>query len=237
MVSLSLPGNHDGVFYDMIVPQKFTDIFFPQRGKKMLFVHTPKCGGSSTGRVFGRHLSDCPSRNWPEAAGHKLYVEYRDIFRARGESIHDYYLFSVVRNPFAWHVSWYTYIRSDPTGRKSGHRLEADLFASMSFAEYVDWLEDPQAPRSRQGYMQRQVKDWVCDEDGNIRMDRILRQENLVEDVAKMVADTGIRVKRPVSRRNVSNLEDFRRFYGTREVDRIATRHAADCALFGYSFE
>lgn len=221
----------------MYVPQRFTDVFFRQRGKKMIFVHTPKCGGSSIGKVFGKRRRDCPSINWPEAAGHKLYVEYRDIFKARGEDIHDYYLFAVVRNPFAWHVSWYTYIRSDPSGRKSGHRLEAELFAKMSFADYVDWLEDSDALRSPQGYMQRQVKDWVCDENGKIRMDRILRQEHLAQDFSAMVAETGIRVSRPLGRRNVSNREDFRKFYGTNEVDRIAARHADDCSLFGYAFE
>lgn len=221
----------------MIVPQRLTDLLSRNAGLKMIFVHTPKCGGTYVNRAFGRRFRRCPTLTWPEAAGHLLYTQYRDIFRARGQDIHDYYLFSVVRNPFDWHVSWFNYIRKDEGGRRSGHRIEAELFARMNFADYVQWLEDPDAPRGPQGYIQRQVHEWLIDETGNIRVDRVLRQENLRDDFAAMIAETGILVRPGNRRRNVSNDKDFRSFYTPREVDIIARRHATDCALFGYGFE
>lgn len=221
----------------MIVPQRLADLFSASAGRKMIFIHTPKCGGTFINRAFGKRFRQCPTLTWPEAAGHKLYTEYRDIFRARGQDIHDHYLFSVVRNPFDWHVSWFNYIRHDQGGRKSGHRIEADLFARMSFADYVDWLEDPDAPSSPQGYIRRNIHEWMTDESGTLRMDRILRHEHLRDDFAAMIAETGILVRPGLRRRNVSNHKDFRSFYTGREVDIIARRHARDCAMFGYRFE
>ena len=221
----------------MIVPQHLKDLLSPRAGRKMIFVHTPKCGGTYVNKAFGRRFHQCPTLTWPEAAGHKLYTEYRDIFRARGEDIHDHYLFSVIRNPFDWHVSWFNYIRQDEGGRKSGHRIEAELFKRMSFADYVNWLEDPSAPSSPQGYIRRNIHDWLSDETGTIRVDRVLRHEHLRDDFAAMIAETGILVRPGSRRRNVSNRSDFRSFYGAREVDIIAARHARDCMLFGYTFE
>lgn len=221
----------------MNVPQHLTDFLSSRAGRKMIFVHTPKCGGTYIRKAFGRRFRQCPTLIWPEAAGHKLYREYRDIFNARGQDIHDYYLFSVVRNPFDWHVSWFNYIRSDEGGRKSGHQIEANLFQRMTFADYVEWLIDPSAPSSPQGYIRRNIHDWVTDETGTIRMDRILRQEHLRNDFTKMIGETGIYVRPGNLRRNVSNRSGFRSFYTPRTVDLIAARHAVDCELFGYSFE
>lgn len=221
----------------MFVPQRWPDLLSRNAGRRMVFIHTPKCGGTFINRAFGRRFRRCPTLTWPEAAGHKLYTEYRDIFRARGEDIHDYYLFSVVRNPFDWHVSWYNYIRKDAGGRRSGHAVEAELFSRMSFADYVNWLDDPDAPHSPQGYVRRQIHEWVTDEAGVIRVDWVLRQESLRADFAAMIAETGIMVRPGLRRRNVSNEKDFRSYYTAREVDIIARRHAKDCTLFGYGFE
>lgn len=203
----------------------------------MVFIHTPKCGGSYINHAFGRRFRQCPTLTWPDAAGHKVYTEYRDIFRAHGQDLHDNYLFSVVRNPFAWHVSWFTYLRRDPQGKKSGHRIEAELFPKMTFADYVDWLEDPASPRSPQGYIQRRLSDWITDETGTIRVNRVLRHETLRDDLAAMIAETGILIRPGTRKRNVSNRSDFRSFYTSREVDIIARRHRFDCDRFGYSFE
>lgn len=221
----------------MYVPRNLREAIQPARGMKMVFIHTPKCGGSFLAGTFGRRFRKCPTLTWPEAAGHLTLAEYRSVFAGRGESLTDYYTFSVVRNPWAWHVSWFTYIRADRGGRKSGHRIEAELFAGMSFADYVDWLEDPDAPRSRQGYIVRQMSDWFVDEGGAVAVDRVLRQEHLREDLGRMIRELGLFLRPPLFDRNVSSREDYRRFYTDREVERIGARHGRDIALFGYGFE
>lgn len=174
---------------------------------------------------------------WPEARGHKTYAEYRDIFSSRGQDIHENFLFSIVRNPFSWHVSWYRYIQGDPGGLHSGHKIESKLFKKMKFSDYVEWLQDPDAPRSPQGYIQRQIHEWLTDERGVIRVDCVLRQERLELDFQDLIRRTGILVSVGGDRENVSNFGEWRNYYTSQEVDVIARKHADDLRIFNYSFE
>ena len=51
-----------------------------------------------------------------------------------------------MRNPWAWHASWYSYIRGDRDGKRSGHRIEHELFQKMNFRDYILSLDDPDVP-------------------------------------------------------------------------------------------
>lgn len=223
----------------MYAPRTMLENFSPfHKGLPMLFVHTPKCGGSFVSKAFGRHGQKCISLQSPSLAGHLLWTQYRDRISALGMNIADYKTFSVVRNPFAWHVSWFTYIRGPKGGKRSGYQLEHDLFQTMSFSDYVDWLDDPSAQRTNTFDMGKQISDWVLDEAGNIAVDHILKQETLVADLSDLIRENNLRLDVPKKRVNVSNSKkDFRAYYTSTEVDKIAARHQKDLTLFGYSFD
>lgn len=221
----------------MRLPRNNWEKLFPNLGAPFIFIHTPKCGGTFIGHAFKRRRRRCPTLNWPEAKGHRTYIEYRDIFRARGQNIHDHHIFTVVRNPWAWHVSWFNYLRSDPGGKRSGHVLEAELFQSKTFSDYIDWIEDPDACRGPQGYITRQIHEWVTDEQGKIQADTILRQETLSHDLPLFLESHGLKLSPTRERKNVSTFEDFRRFYNDVDAERIAKRHRDDIDLFGYTFD
>lgn len=214
---------------------------FPFLGRPALFVHTPKCGGSYVAAAIGRRrFARAPEQRHPRLRGHLTWIEYRDRLAEMGQDVRDRLTISLVRNPWDWHLSWFNYIRADTGGRRSGHVLEHTLFQRFSFHDYIDWLEDPDAPRGPQGYIVRQLSDWFVDESGRIAVDHVLRQEHLADDLRRLARAEGLCLKLPRRRRNASRTagaRDWRPFYSDHDAERIARRHARDIALFGYSFD
>ncbi len=223
----------------MRVPRNRVEAAIKFAGLKMLFIHTPKCGGSFINRAFGKRHKACPSMTWKEARGHKTFLEYREIFKGRGENIYDYVLFTVVRNPWDWHLSWYNYVSKDVGAKKSGMLIEHEQIKNLTFSEYLRWLDDPEVIRSQDDYARKQVSDWIVDETGTLVSRHILRQETLEGDLNDLSEEFGLAINVPSGQRiNASrNDVDYRRFYSSEEVEIIASRHQRDIELFGYKFE
>jgi len=225
----------------MRIPTRHMERPFPFLGRPALFVHTPKCGGSYVAAAIGRRrFARAPEQRHPRLRGHLTWIEYRDRLAEMGQDVRDRLTISLVRNPWDWHLSWFSYIRADTGGRRSGHVLEHTLFQRFSFHDYIDWLEDPDAPRGPQGYIVRQLSDWFVDESGRIAVDHVLRQEHLADDLRRLARAEGLCLKLPRRRRNASRTagaRDWRPFYSDHDAERIARRHARDIALFGYSFD
>ena len=221
----------------MYVPRGHLEKLYLRAGLPMVFVHTPKCAGSFVASAFGRRFRRCVTLTKPELSGHLTWQQYKVAFMKIGLSIKDYVTFSTMRNPWAWHVSWYNYIKNDSGGRKSGHYIEHEQFKSMSFENYIETLADPDLPRSPQGYTTRQVSDWFIDDDGKIAVDYVLRAERISHDFEMMRMKENLRVALPTKKVNVSNKVDFREFYSDRTEAIVRLRHSRDIEMFGYDFK
>ena len=207
------------------------------RCQQLIFLHVPKCGGTFVQDVFAPYSSRCPTLTWKEARGHQTYREYRQVFRGRHEDIHDYFIMTVVRNPWAWHVSWFNYVRAADGGKKSGLKVEHKQFRKMSFRDYLNWLDDDHAKFTPPGMIKMQQTDWLCDAEGRIRVDAILRQETLFEDVSRLIEQLGIAIEPKQRSLNVSTRGDYRSYYTSDGIEQIARRHHRDIDLFGYEFD
>lgn len=219
----------------MLVPRKSA---LRIAGKqKLVYIHIPKCGGSFVQSTFGKYAKRCPTIVWPEAQGHLTYQEYEPLFRARADRIDDYLLMTVIRNPWAWHVSWFNYVRKDAGGKKSGLKIEHEQLKDMNFQQYLEWLDNKDAPRSPQGYFDKQLSDWICDDSGTLKADIILRQESLYADIVDLVTKLNLAVT-PIHRGvNVSTRDDYRSYYSDDGIEQIAKRHHRDISLFQYDFD
>jgi len=195
----------------MYVPRTFLEEITPWRsGLPMLFIHTPKCGGSFVGKSFHRHQKKCISLCEPNLSGHLLWKQYRDRLGSLG---------------------------GPRGGEKSGYHLEHEMFQRMTFSNYVDWLDDPDAHRTETFDMGKQISDWVLDEDGNIAVDHILKQESLVTDLSDMARAYGIRIRLPNHPVNVSSSNKrYQDYYTAEDTDKIAARHQRDFRHFEYEF-
>ncbi|MGV4792992.1 sulfotransferase family 2 domain-containing protein [Rhizobium sp. F40D2] len=222
----------------MKIQRNFIESLSPRLGLKMIFIHTPKCGGSFVEKAFGERRFACPSIQWEEARGHRTYLEYRDIFSGRGQDLHDYVLFTVVRNPWDWHLSWYNYVSKDTDAKASGMAVEHRQIKDLSFSDYLKWLDDVDAERSKDDYMRKQVSDWIIDENGTLAIENVLRQEQLEDDLKLLRAKYRLRLNIAFGERVNSSreTEDYRLAYTDEDAERIAHRHARDVDLFGYEF-
>ncbi len=205
--------------------------------KKMLFVHTPKCGGKFVSAAFGRYSRRCISLQHPEMKGHLTLSEYKSVFTANNLEFSDYTFFSVIRNPWQWQLSWYHCIRNDAGGKHSGMPDEHDLLQRFSFLDYLNWLDDPLTTGRANQYYLQQVSDWVVAENGAIEGIDILRQENLGQDLRHLAEKYSLHLRIPKRRRNVSFEGDYRAEYCPQGVDIVTRRHARDLALFHYCFD
>jgi hypothetical protein len=208
----------------------------PAVQKPLLFVHTPKCCGKFVERAFGQQIKKSISLCHPDLRGHLFWSEYKRRLDQLNTPIEDFLTFAVVRNPFAWRVSFFTYIQQDTGGRKTNLAHLNALFNKMTFSNYVDWLCDPATPTTQDFRPHAQVSDWIVDQNGAVAVNYLLRQERLVDDLKEMSALTGVAIKIPSKKINVSNDRPWYSFYKDADVDKITALHTRDIALFGYAF-
>lgn len=221
----------------VLVPRKRSSFLQKKTYQSLLFLHIPKCGGSFVQDTFALYSMRCPLLTWPEAAGHLTYRQYEPVFKARGEDIQNYLIMTVVRNPWSWHVSWFNYVRQDKGGKRSGMKIEHELFRTMNFSDYLTWLDDGSAAESPQRYIRKQLSDWILDESGATKVDIVLRQEWLYADMIRLVTKLELAVIPVQKSVNVSTSSDYRSSYTTKGIEQIARRHHRDIEMFGYTFD
>lgn len=226
----------NGMDTDLLVPQNTRRGLFGRLKKNILFLHVPKCGGSFVEQTFLPWILKCPSRRIRDARGHLTYGEYAKVFDRHRVDLDAMYVFSVVRNPWAWHVSWFHYLKQDLGRGQSGMPTEVELFQNYDFTDYLRWLADDDAPTSPTRYIRKQQIDYLTDETGRIAVDRVLRQEHLAEDLQQMASELDLALTVGDRRANASAHGHYRDYYDDFGIDLIARRHRDDIAAFGYTF-
>lgn len=211
---------------------------WPWSGQKMIFLHVPKCGGSYAARHFGLRFKRCPTLRWPEARGHLTYRQYSAVFAERDQDIHKNVIFTIVRNPWDWHVSWYHYIKLDTGGRRSGMALEHEQIKSLTFSEYLAWLNDGAILKSKNDYCRKNISDWLINDSGKVCVDEVLRQEQLSMDLDSLARKYNLKLRKPKEERiNASRVgTNYRAFYSDSDAELIKNRHSQDIERFGYVF-
>jgi len=134
---------------------------------------------------------------------------------------HSYFKFSIIRNPWERLVSEYKY-RIEETG--------------LSFSDFL-FFHFPKEGMSDFGrHIEPQWK-FVCDANKNIIVDKIIRMENLqqeIEEIFRKVFNERI----VLPRKNQSpNSADYRKFYDDRAARFVEEFYKDDIQLFNYTFE
>jgi hypothetical protein len=195
---------------------------------KFIFIHIPKAAGTSMVHALRRFSRPSLPRRILQGAGlaaptvpplpdHATALGARDALPP--DLFAACFKFAVVRNPWAWQVSFFHYIRQH---RK--HWQYASV-SRLSFAEYLDW-------RIRSDKFLQ--KDFVTDESGNMLIDFVARFENLEEDAAQIFRKIGVDATLP--HRNRSRHDDYRSYYDDRTRELVADHFRDDIEMFQYSF-
>lgn len=154
---------------------------------KCIFVHVPKAAGESVERAFIDDLgmageswrqlllgaNPYPSNGAPYLS-HLTASDFVKLQYIPQQMYDDYFSFAVIRNPWARVVSTYRY-----------------LPIHTPFQYFVQHLL-PQELWTRLYYFVRPQTEFVCDDDGNVIVDRVVRFENLLPEFYEVCDRVGL---------------------------------------------
>ena len=205
--------------------------------KKCIFIHIPKCGGTSVEDVIwpkgkGRTEEDLwmgfvnRFENKYQTGGlqHLLAWQVReevgaDIFSA-------YYKFAFVRNPWDRSISQFAYMQQRPD--------LMDYLGMTPKTEFKSYLE--LIRRKEHVQWMPQVR-FLRDHDGSVLVDRIGRLEAFNEDCAKIFAALGLTLDQLPGHVNRSKRQAFQEYYSDDEaIETVADIFSEDICFLGYKF-
>ena len=205
---------------------------------KCIFIHIPKCGGSSIERALWPRPEDrneanlywgfiSKYRNKYQTGGlqHLLASQVREEV---GATIFEtFYKFAFVRNPWDRVVSQFAYMQQRPDlmdyiGMSPGTEFKAYL-ELIQQKEHVQWMP--------------QYK-FLLDEDGTLLVDQIGRLESFETDFLSILAKLKLKESAQLSHDNRSERQPITEYYNDCEtVEIVADIYSEDIKLLGYCFD
>ena len=210
--------------------------------RKAIFIHIPKCGGVSVERSIHKALGGNDVINYnniiripsnkdiPNSLGLGLHSNLSDFRRHYGrENINDFYIFSIVRNPWRRMVSHYEYLTKAMFNKRveENHRL--------SFNSFIQVYESKILAYSMQGY------DHYLDDDGRSHVDFVGKLENIDEDIKTI--GLGMKLEIPeVLHMNATDPtlkehENWRDYYNPWTKNKVAEIFKEDIEKYNYEFD
>lgn len=204
--------------------------------KPFIFVHIPKCAGTSIEKAFipvvsnhndFRDLSEAErDKHWLPGRAGKQHAKLR--WYHRRFSLGAYFKFAFVRNPWDRAISQIDYLRAK-TGKRlfSGTDFRANLKIYCT-ARNIVWGHDLGAAQV----------DYLRDLQGDLCMDFIGRFESLAEDFARICSLLGLDQAPTLPHIFSSNrTQHYSAFYDEESAGWIRERFSKDVDFFGYEFE
>lgn len=204
---------------------------------KFIFVRIWKTAGTSLKNVLQQYCPYAPQdgsiRERQKAADIARYCEVklgslnwhspaRDIRAALPVAVYnDFFKFAVVRNPWDWMVSWYSFIV-----QKEDHHYH-EMVKNMTFQEFLAWKIEIKTPH---------LTHFTSDEQGDFIVDHVARMETLSEEFPLLARRMGIR-ETVLPRLNKSRHRDYRAMYDDAMAQSVAEYFEHDIELFGYTFD
>ena len=201
-------------------PHRFRLIQEQTAAEKCMFVHIPKCAGTSVRRsLFGRD------------GGHRPLEVFRTMVPP--EMFDQSFKFTFVRNPWDRLVSAFFFLQKSDLERNRRF-ARRNLSAFTDFDSFVrQWLTRKSIWSFTHFLPQHH---FICI-DQRLGVDFVGFYENLPEDFAIVAKKIG----RPAGLRDENRLggraKDYRQYYSDETRQMVADVYAEDIALLGYSFD
>jgi len=161
------------------------------RKKEFIFVHIPKCGGSTVEAAFNMlNVKHGYGIKNGKAMQHYLYSDYRAML---GEEAFDrYYKFAIVRNPYTRFISEYHWCEIENVGKACGQNIDDFIMYCEEIIEQEDYCATVYHDHFRPQYK------YIYDDRGRLMVDKVFKIEEY-EEVERMLYDKyKIRIKEKV---------------------------------------
>ena len=194
---------------------------------RCMFIHIPKAAGSSI--ELSSIFQDQRDKTGEYVGGHKTAMEYRRLYP---DKFNKYFKFTFVRNPYSRLVSAYFYLSRGGMGNS---------YDTEIFKKYFEHKKEDFVSFCRNSLSEELIKDvvhfepqhkFLCDDDMNILLDFIGKQENFVKDAKKVFKTIGL----PYEHRHSlgSNNKHFSEYYTNDIQQKVFNLYKLDFELLSY---
>lgn len=211
-------------------------------GRRYIFVHIPKTGGTSMARALEARAQadDILIGDTPKARRRRGRLK---ALNARGrlwkhstladidgvlspDEIAAQFTFTIVRNPWDRMVSYYHWLRDQSFDHPA-----------VGFAQELDFEGFVLHPHTAQSLSRQPYGAYMRDVSGAERADLYLRLEHLIDDMTPLIAHLGFVPDVPHDNRSAARDSDYRHHYSDVTAAAVAGYAADDIARFGYRFD
>ena len=206
---------------------------------KLIFVHIPKCGGTSISSSLGLERDHGTIRMIEPLNFKTLYyypLSYKDLLRKiryqyinkkklknfSNQKYNEYFKFSFVRNPWSRAFSWFNNVMRDST-----HQKNLKITKNLNFKDFLILF-------AGKGMLRSQTY-WLQDFQGKIPLDFIGKFENINSDfecVCKRISKSN----RKLEVKNIGPNLDYRDHYDATTKKIIEDVYHHEIKLFDYTF-
>lgn len=191
--------------------------------KKCIFIHIPKCAGSSINQQL--KLKSVGFSGHSPASYHTEYLN-------------KYFSFSFVRNPYDRIASAYKYFQKLNEGHRwyKRNKIISDKASEMSFNEFVNHIPDFIKLMNREeGSFESGIHFQPFSYFLNERIDYIGKTENSNVDYIKVCEKLGLQ-KKPLRKINTTNSLNYQKLYIEESKDAVYNIYKEDIKKYNYEF-
>ena len=194
------------------------------REKKIIFLHIPKCGGTSIENFFGVDPAKfCKETltGFYEKYGWLQHCTLTEMEIDFNIDINKFYSFTFVRNPWDRVVSSYFYDLKWIKDKK------------LNLLDYVK--NRPEISKYHKKAHQREQYQYIIDQSNEPSINYIGKFENLQQDFDVICDKIGIPHSK-LPHKNKSNHKHYTEYYDDETREIVAQKYARDIEYFGYKF-
>lgn len=201
------------------------------KSKNFIFIHVCKCAGTSIRDALKPYKDTFNKRRFLDRCLGGLgitsnfaphgHISAREAKNYLGDKVWDNaYTFAVVRNPWDWQVSLYSYML------KFKNSCQHELVSAMkSFDEYIAWKCE------RDFHSQ---SEFLKDDSGDIIVKDVYRFESLDSDIQRLASHIGCDIC--LKKLNQSRSDSYRQYYSDKSREMVRRFFKEDVDRFGYEF-
>ena len=192
---------------------------------KIIFIAVPKCASTSIKMFLKTELKkdsnninsfNIQNQDRTKIQKHSTAEEISSLI----ENYSEYTSIAVIRNPFDWYVSWYTYRMREGSGYQT---------SNMTFKEYLE--KQPM----------KELISFISDKNNNIIVDHIIRyEENIEEQFKKILTNiVSFPIEINIPKINISKKrahKDYRKYYDDETRELVEKLQSVTLKKFGYKF-
>lgn len=214
-------------------------MLYNEDNKKFIFVHIPKCAGTTIERFFGKDYDGYNTKTdytkyieLKHEIAHSKHYRLSDYEKIIGDELNDYFKFTFIRNPYDLVVSKFIYIK---TKNKTQMIINGeDITEQMTFDQYVDFIHrNKDRERIPKSVVVSNYDEWIITD--NYKLDFIGKVENFNNDFKIICDKIGVKYKK-LNKMNTTIRTEYRDYYNQDTKNKITELFKDDLEKYNYKF-